>query len=119
MNFKTTFALFVFVAIGIGLWFYTARTQPAIEAEESAPVAQTETHYVLDPRPERNAAIHVRLERPDQPALVFERTEKPGEPDRMEPWRMIEPLDSVTESYMVEGLANMLTVFVEMSFGLK
>lgn len=109
MNFKTTFVLFILVVIGVGIWLYTARTQPAIETEDDEQVAQTEPRYVLDPRPERNTAVCVRLERPDQPTLVFERTEKPGEPDQMEPWRMTEPLDSATENYTVEGLANLLT----------
>ncbi|MBU0617601.1 MAG: DUF4340 domain-containing protein, partial [Planctomycetes bacterium] len=65
--------------------------------------------YVLDPRPEADEIVRVEFERRDQPRLVFERSEKVDEPERMDDWRMVEPLASATESYQVDGLARLLS----------
>lgn len=111
MNFKTTLFLLVLVAIGVGVFFFASERTPNAEDEDSGQPAQaeTETRYVLDSRPAPKDIVHVQLARHDQPALVFERTEKKDDPERMEDWRMITPLESRTESYMVDGLVTMLT----------
>lgn len=109
MNFKTTFVLLVLVVIGAGLWIYTGDREPADVEETVESSVPTQDRYVLDPRPENNDVVRVEFERRDQPTLVFERGEKKDGPGKMKEWRMIAPLDSPTEGYLVDGLTTMLT----------
>ncbi len=64
---------------------------------------------MLAEQPKANDIVRLEIELPDQPRLVFERTEKKDKSGQMEDWRMIEPLDSATESYVVNGPVTMLT----------
>ena len=107
MNFKTTLVLLALVAIGVALWYFAGETPSPLE--EDAEPAQPETHYVLDPRPERNDVVFVSLSRADKPNLVFERTATSGDADKLEPWRMVAPLECNTESYLVDSLAGLIT----------
>ncbi len=107
MNFRTTLILLVVVLIGLAIWMFTPEGKrsgaPTVE-EATSPTP--ETRYLLDPRPDRDKIVLVRFERADKPTLVFERTVKD---DRPEKWRMVEPLESPTESYIVDGLVTLLT----------
>lgn len=108
MNFKTTLVLLVLVVIGGLVWYLAGEAPPPTGEEETAP-GTTEPRYVLDPRPEANDIVRVEFQRRDEPKLVFERSPNKDDPDRMEDWRMIEPLVSATENYVVNGLVTMLT----------
>ncbi len=107
MNFKTTFILLVLVVAGAALWIVTGR-KPAETATQPEVKTDNKPRYVFDPRPERDAIVKVTFERAGKPTLVFERdpdAKRPG-PDT---WRMVEPLESPTESYLVDGLATTVT----------
>lgn len=108
MNFKTTFILLVLVVGGAALWIFSGR-EPAANPETAAqPKPENKPHYIFDPRPERDAIAKVTFERTGKPTLVFERdtnAKRPG-PNT---WRMVAPLKSPTESYLVDGLATTAT----------
>jgi hypothetical protein len=109
MNFKTTLVLLVLVAIGAGLWYFAGRGAPAVQEEETERPSEREQRYVLAERPNANDIVRLEIERPDRPPLVFERAETKDESGQMEDWRMVEPLDSATENYVVNGPVTMLT----------
>jgi hypothetical protein len=109
MNFKTTLVLLVLVVIGAGLWYFAGHGQPAVPEADTDQPPEREPRYVLAEQPKPNDIVRLEIERPDQPRLVFERAEKEDTPEQMEDWRMIEPLDSATESYVVNGPVRMLT----------
>ncbi len=108
MNFKTTFILLVLVVVGAALWIFSGRKPAAAPQAETQPKPENKPHYIFDPRPERDAIAKVTFERAGKPALVFERdttAQRPGPGT----WRMVAPLESPTESYLVDGLATTVT----------
>jgi hypothetical protein len=110
MSFKTTLLLLVLAVVGFAVWFFAGQRQPTVvEPEEPAVSEQAKTRYVLEPRVMESDVVRLQIERRDQPRLVFERREKEGETGRMEDWRMVEPLGSRTENYVVSGVVRMLT----------
>ena len=109
MNFRTTLILLVLVGVGLALWLVTGKGPSETEGSAAGKPETTAPRYVLDPRPANNTIVRVEFERRDQPRLVFERKEKEGEADKLEPWRMTEPLVSETQTYMVDSLVSLLT----------
>jgi len=109
MSFKTTLVLLALVVIGAGLWYFAGQGEPAVEEEDTGRPSERERRYVLAEQPKANDIVHLEIERPDQPRLVFERNEKKDKSGQMEDWRMIDPLDSATENYVVNGPVTMLT----------
>ncbi|MEP0845564.1 MAG: DUF4340 domain-containing protein [Phycisphaerae bacterium] len=106
MNFRTTIVLLVLVAIGAAAWLISGRGgSPTTEAEPKKG-AETELRYVLDPRPETKDVTRLTVERPGQPTLVFERSDEEDPATKQKLWRMRQPVDSATESYMVDGLVG-------------
>jgi len=109
MNFKTTLVLLVLVVIGGVIWYLAGEAPPPEEQKPGVAIDTSRPRYLLDPRPEANQIVHVEFERRDQPTLVFERSPRKDDPERMEDWRMIAPLNSATENYLVNGLVTLLT----------
>lgn len=108
MNFRTTLVLLVLVAIGAAAWLISGRGGAAAPSADEEPKSSTETElrYVLDPRPEPKDVTRLTVERSGQPTLVFERTDEEDPASKQKIWRMRQPIDSATESYMVDGLVG-------------
>lgn len=109
MNFKTTFVLLILVVIGGALWFSTGERPPATEETGDEQPAAATQRYVLESQPEANDMVRLQIERRDKPTLVFTRQPTEDDPEKMDNWRMVEPLESRTENYMVNGIVTMLT----------
>ncbi len=112
MNFRTTAILVVLAAAGAALWLFSGETKPAGDSGEQP---KRETTYVLDPRPDSDAARRILFERAGQPTLMFERVDSgDGGPGAAE-WRMTAPVTARTESYLVDGLARTVGGLVSQS----
>ncbi len=112
MNFRTTAILVVLAAAGAALWLISGELTPAGDSGEKP---KRETTYVLDPRPESDSLRKIVFERADQPRLVFERTDAGDGGPAASEWRMVEPANARTESYLVDGLGRMVGGLVSQS----
>jgi len=109
MNFKTTFVLLIFVLIGVFVWVYSGDEAPDADSDADQSVLSTQSKYVFEERPEAREAVQLEFQRMGKPTLKFAREVKKGKSGQMTDWRMIEPLDSAAEGYMIDGLATLLT----------
>lgn len=105
MNFKTTLAMLILVIAGGVAWFLVGNETPGAAVEDKP----AEQRYVLEAQPAANDIKRLALERPNKPTLVFERTLATDGTSKAEDWRMVAPFASATESYVVNGIATMLT----------
>lgn len=104
MNFKTTMVLLVLLVGGGAAVYYTSDRQK--NADDDVPKTPETSQYVFDPQPKTADLVRVRWERKDKPAVVFERQPKADDASQMEDWRITEPVNAATQTWMVDNLAR-------------
>ena len=113
MNFKTTIALAVLLAVGGSVLFFTRDSGKADGDSDVGSIADrfggntTPAEYVFDKDLNEDDLVRLVLERGDL-RLVFERDKKEAAAARAADWRMIEPVAAPTESWKVGNLARTL-----------
>ena len=105
MNFRTTAVLLLLVVIGGAVYLFAPEETP--DSGDAAPTgAPTTRTNVLDPPPDSDSIVRAQLERPGADRLVFERSPNADDPAQFDDWRMLEPLPSDTETWVVTGLVS-------------